>query len=95
MNNLHPDKAPGVWDFAEVPATTLARHETFSVGIFQWYENRRSRLKRGMVVSRVRGSTDDPQAVYELAAKIVASLNRGTLKPHLVQKTYQAERSEE
>lgn len=59
-------------------ADAILWHETFSVGIFQWEEERNGTLRRGKVKVRVSGSTAAPEAVLSRAKEICCALDRGT-----------------
>lgn len=52
---------------------------TFSVGVFQWLPKAGGiGVKRSAVKVRVKGSSSNPEKVYDKAEEIVAALDAGT-----------------
>jgi len=71
------------WDFDGqcAPGKLWSGGLTFSVGIFQWIPKRggrglRGEIKHGPVVQRVKGSTSNPNEVFNKAREIVEDMNR-------------------
>lgn len=63
-------KPAGTWDFdgACAPGRAHGRHRTFSLGCFQWIPKASGKgTKRGKVVKRFVGLTDDPESAFEQA----------------------------
>lgn len=66
----HPTPAPGVYDWsgscAPGPGKSVI-YKTFSVGVFCWEPKKSGGLKKGKVIKRFWGYTDDPDFVYQQA----------------------------
>lgn len=64
------------WSGSCAPGASHYRFDTFSVGVFEWLPSRKG-CKRGKVKVRVKGSTADPERVYEMARRVVVQLDAG------------------
>lgn len=54
-----------------------ARHETFSVGIFQWLPKSNGKgLKKSAVIKRIRGLCSNPQDVYDKAKNLCQDMQK-------------------
>ena len=51
--------------------------KTFSIGIFQWIGKSNGGLKRSRAKIRIKGLTENPMAVKEMAEKICNQLDAG------------------
>lgn len=61
------------------PSKTNWSFKTFSVGIFQWVPRSSGEgFKKGKVLVRVEGFTNDPEKVYSKAQEICEQLDKGT-----------------
>jgi len=59
-------------------ATMLFHNNTFSVGIFQWVPKASGKgLKRTPVKFRIKGTTSNPDSVYERARIVCEKMNKG------------------
>lgn len=56
------------------------RHDTFSLGIFPMVPRKGGGYKRGAVIVRVKGWTENPEQVYDKAREVVDALDKGIYK---------------
>ena len=72
----------GEWDFQsrtapQENATEFGgKHDTFTLGCFQWIANARGTLRPGKVQYRVKGSCHTPAAAYAEAREFCRIMNR-------------------
>lgn len=83
----------GAWKPNAAGLKIAPGQQTFSLGVFPWVPKSKissGAYKRGKVVTRVVGSTDDPQRAVDLAQRIVDALASGRIGVESLQKRYDA-----
>ena len=75
----HPTPAPGIFDWSGSCAPReggSVMNATFSVGVFRWEPKKSGGLKKGKVIKRFKGYSNDPEAVYKQVFAYCKMLNK-------------------